>query len=344
MTRVARPAVLALAMAAVWWGAPGTTETMAQPAPTLKYLSYNILHGGALSGWSGNGEDLEARFRLAVEELRRLDPDIVGVQEASVTRRRGNVAERLARELGLSHVYTPALFRLFPFAFMNRHVSWLMNFEEGPAVLSRYPIVDWEAHGLPRCAGFADPRALVYARIRTPWGDLGVASTHTSRGFCEVERVIELMQARRGALPSVLMGDFNSREDSPAIRRLIAAGFVDTFRAANPAAPGLTVWQRVRAPAPTVFARVDYAFLLPGGEVPGKVVASRVVLDAPHRLEDGTVLWPSDHYGVLTELDVFGSPPAGMAGEPEPVPPGDPARAATAPGPPPATEAGTPGP
>jgi endonuclease/exonuclease/phosphatase family metal-dependent hydrolase len=322
MTRVARSALL-LVVAGAWWGAPAAGETMAQPAPTLKYLSYNVLHGGVLSGWRGTGEDLEARFRLAVDELRRLDPDIVGVQEASVTRSRGNVAERLARALGLYHVYTPALFRLFPFQLINRQVSWLMNFQEGPAILSRFPIVDWEAHGLPRCNGFADPRALVYARLRTPWGELGVASTHTSRGFCEAEHVIELMQARRGALPLVLMGDFNSREDSPAIRRLVAAGFVDTFRAANPTAAGLTVWQRVLAPAPTVFARVDYAFLLPGREVPGTIVASRVVLDAPGRLEDGTALWPSDHYGVLTELDVFGAPPAAVAGEREPEQDGD---------------------
>ncbi len=329
MTRVARSALL-LAVAVALEAGPGVTETMAQPAPTLKYLSYNILHGGVLSGWSGNGEDLEARFRLAVEELRRLDPDFVGVQEASVTRGRGNVAERLGRALGLHHVYTPALFRLFPFQLINRQVSWLLNFEEGPAILSRFPVVDWDAHGLPRCNGFADPRALVYARVRTPWGELGVASTHTSRGFCEVERVIELMQARRGALPLVLMGDFNSREDSPAIRRLLAAGFIDTFRVANPAAPGLTVWQRVRAPAPTVFARVDYAFVLPGREVPGRVVASRVVLDAPGRLEDGAVLWPSDHYGVLTELDVFGAPPGVVAGERESDQAGDPAHAGQA--------------
>jgi endonuclease/exonuclease/phosphatase family metal-dependent hydrolase len=306
---------------------------MAQPAPTLRYLSYNLLHGGVLSGWSGSGEDLEARFRLAVEELRRLDPDVVGVQEASATRSRGNVAERLARALGLHHVYTPALFRLFPFQFMNRHASWLMNFQEGPAILSRFPVVDWEAHALPRCNGFLDPRALVYARVHTPWGDLGVASTHTSRGFCEVERVIELLQARRGALPLVLMGDFNSREDSPAIRRLVAAGFVDAFRAVNPTAPGLTVWQRVRTPAPTVFARVDYAFLLPGREVPGRVVASRVVLDTPGRLDDGTLLWPSDHYGVLAELDVFGAPPAAVTGQLEAAPAGAPASAGTAPAP-----------
>jgi hypothetical protein len=29
-----------------------------------------------------------------------------------------------------------------------------------------------------------------------------------------------------------------------------------------------------------------------------------VVFDQPGRLPDGTVLWPSDHYGVLADIDI----------------------------------------
>ncbi|MBI4014005.1 MAG: endonuclease/exonuclease/phosphatase family protein [Candidatus Rokubacteria bacterium] len=303
------------------------TEAMAQPPPpALRYLSYNLLHGGVFSGLTGEDEDLEARFRIAVAGLRALDADLVALQEASWSRGRGNVAERLARELGFHHVYAPALFRITPVGWFNRSLSWIMNFSEGPAVLSRFPIVAWQAHDLPRCNGFIDPRVLLHVTVRTPWGDLGVASTHTSRGFCEAEPVVALMQAHRGLLPSVLMGDFNSDEESPATRTLTGrAGFVDAFRAANPSAPGLTVWQPVHAPAPTVRRRVDYVFMLPGRAVPGRVRGSRVVLDAPGHLGDGKVLWPSDHYGVLAELEVFPSQTATPAAEePPPEPAGAP--------------------
>jgi endonuclease/exonuclease/phosphatase family metal-dependent hydrolase len=103
------------------------------------------------------------------------------------------------------------------------------------------------------------------------------------------------------------MGDFNAVEGSPGIAALTGdAGLVDAFRAANPAAPGLTVWQRLEVPASTVFRRVDYVFVLSGTRVPGRVRASRVVLDRPHRLTDGVTLWPSDHYGVLAELELDG--------------------------------------
>ena len=74
---------------------------------------------------------------------------------------------------------------------------------------------------------------------------------------------------------------------------------------ANPSAPGLTVWQRVEAPEPTVRRRVDYVFLVPGTELPGMVRGSRVVLDVPGARPDGRVLWPSDHYGVLADLAVL---------------------------------------
>jgi endonuclease/exonuclease/phosphatase family metal-dependent hydrolase len=281
-------------------------DVTAEPARPLRVVSYNILHGGALSGLNGKDEDLEARLRISVEELRALDPDVIGLQEASATRSRGNGAERLARALGYHHAYAPTLYRFFSLEFLNRHISWLMNFTEGPAVVSRFPIVASESHGLPRCNGFFDPRVLLHATVRTPWGDLGIASTHTSHGFCQADRVVELMEERRGVLASVLMGDFNAGEESAGIRRLTGrAGYVDAFRAANPGEPGLTVWQPVRAPVPMVRRRVDFVFLVPGHVVPGRVLSSRVVLDAPRALEDGRVLWPSDHYGVLAELDVF---------------------------------------
>jgi endonuclease/exonuclease/phosphatase family metal-dependent hydrolase len=301
---MARGGSAALVALLLLLAAPAVT---AEPVRPLRVVSYNILHGGVLSGLNGKDEDLEARLRISVEQLRALDADIIGLQEASTSRQRGNVAQRLARELGYHHhAYAPTLFRFFSLELINRHVSWLFNFTEGPAIVSRFPIVGWEFYGLPRCNGYFDPRVLLHATVRTPWGDVGIASTHTSRGFCQAERVAELMEERRGVYASVLMGDFNAVEGSTGILRLThQAGYVDAFRAANPGDVGPTVFQAVRAPGPTVRRRVDFVFLVPGHTVPGRVLSSRVVLNTPGTLENGQVLWPSDHYGVLAELDVF---------------------------------------
>ena len=101
------------------------------------------------------------------------------------------------------------------------------------------------------------------------------------------------------------MGDFNADESSAAIAFLTGpAGLVDAFRRANPETPGLTVWQRIDAPAPTVFRRVDYVFLQDGLTLTNRVRSSRVVLDSPRPGPRGGALWPSDHYGVVADVDV----------------------------------------
>lgn len=275
------------------------------PSRPLRVVTFNLLHGGPASGWFHDGHALERRLELTAEGLRALDADVVGLQEASSGLRRGVVAERLARRLGLHPVYAPA----FGGGPVSRLAAAVINFAEGPALLSRFPVVAWEALALPRCGRWYEPRVLLAVTLATPWGPLPAFSTHTAGDPCQTTRVAELVAARRGAWPGVLTGDFNAMEDSAAIQALTRAGFVDAFRAANPGAPGFTVWQPVTAPDRRARRRVDYVFLVPGRSRPGRVLASRLVLDAPTALGDGRVLWPSDHYGVLAEVEVF--PPAG---------------------------------
>jgi hypothetical protein len=47
--------------------------------------------------------------------------------------------------------------------------------------------------------------------------------------------------------------------------------------------------------------------LVSGRAADGPRAGERVVLDKPVFDEDGDVLWPSDHYAVLSEVDVFGT-------------------------------------
>jgi endonuclease/exonuclease/phosphatase family metal-dependent hydrolase len=291
-----------LAGAALALAAATPLPAVAGPA-AVRAITLNLLHGGPLSELRGDDQDLDRRLELVAAELEALRPDVVGLQEASVGRKRGDVAERLAGRLGLYVVRTTALMHWFPYPDLNRLARWLLGFAEGPAILSRYPIRRWEIHALPRCGRPLDPRALIYAELDTPWGALSVFSTHTSNDACHTRRVAELVRDRRAELPALLMGDFNAVEDAPPITALTReAGFVDVFRAANPGATGATVWQRVQVAEATVRRRVDYVFLLAGTAAPGRVLASRVVLDRPGQRTDGRPLWPSDHYGVLAEV------------------------------------------
>jgi endonuclease/exonuclease/phosphatase family metal-dependent hydrolase len=273
-------------------------------------VTLNVLHGGPLSGWTGKDSHLEARLDLVTEALRELRPDVVALQEASWSRSRGDVASRLAGRLGLNHAYSPSSMWLFDTSWFNKAAAALMDFSEGPAILTRFPIARSETHKLPRCGRRLDPRVLLFVELVTPAGHLPVFSTHTSGHACHAEAVAALVRERRGDLPGVLMGDLNAVESSTAIKGLLEeAGLVDAFRAKNPEAPGHTVWQPVLVPERRAFRRVDYVLMAPGRIFPGAVVDSRVVVDAPGRLPDGSAIWPSDHYGVLADLAVF--PPAG---------------------------------
>jgi endonuclease/exonuclease/phosphatase family metal-dependent hydrolase len=273
-------------------------------AVTIRVVTFNLLHGGPWSGLIGNGADLDNRLAIVIEQLAALRPDVVGLQEASVGGKRGNVVERLGRALGLQWVHAPTTSQVFGVDWLDRAVTSAIRFNEGPAVLSRFPIVSSEIVALPRCTSRLVPRVLLRVEVRSPRGPLDVYSTHTSRDDCQLRRVAELVRARRGPLPALVTGDFNTLERSDAYAEILAAGFVDAFRAANPNAMGPTVLQRVDAAKPTVSRRIDFVFVLPGAHGVPRVLESRVVLDIPRRRADGTMLWPSDHYGVLADIEM----------------------------------------
>jgi len=273
-------------------------------ADTVRVVTFNLLHGGPWSGLIGSGADLDERLELVVEQLAALRPDVVALQEASLGGNRGNIAERLGRALGIEWIHAPTTSQVFGIEWLDRAITSAIRFNEGPAVLSRFPIVGSEIVALPRCANRLFPRVLLRVEVRTPHGPLDFYSTHTSRDDCQLRRVAELVGARRGPLPAIVAGDFNTRESADAYAELLAAGFVDAFRAVNPSATGLTSRQDVYAARPTVARRIDFVFVVPGGNSAPRVLESRVVLDIPRQRPDGTTLWPSDHYGVLAVIEI----------------------------------------
>ena len=284
-----------------------TSEKLQDSPQPLRIVTYNLLHDGPGSGFFIGDTHLEERLEIAIRELKRLDPDIVAVQEASESRRHGNVPDHLARALGFHVVFAPATDHLFGGGSLAWLIVGLLGFKEGSAILSRYPIAASQVYELPRCTSWIDTRILLQADIVTPRGRVQLFSTHTARGDdCQVQAVGDIVRDRKGAGPSVLVGDFNMSDTSKELARLRDDGeFVDAFRLANPGTPGPTVWQRIRAPESSVSRRVDFIWLLNGKRSNLMVRSSRVVLDQPEHLSDGTVLWPSDHFGVLADLDLL---------------------------------------
>src|SRR6185503_6409604 len=77
-----------LVCALVLAGAPAAAAERGRP---LRVVSLNLYHGGVTSVRWGDGDLLERRLAMVVEQLRQIGPDVIGVQEASTGRDRGNV-------------------------------------------------------------------------------------------------------------------------------------------------------------------------------------------------------------------------------------------------------------
>jgi endonuclease/exonuclease/phosphatase family metal-dependent hydrolase len=316
LARVRRALIAAGAVLGILGAGFGAADPAPAPDPapvTLRFVTFNLLHGGIFSELTGENDGLEERLRLAVEGLRALDADVVGLQEASTGRRRGNVPARLAAALGYHYVHAPASTRPLGSDHLRRAVASVLGFAEGPALLSRFPIARWRAYELPRCGRPFDVRVVVFAELETPAGPVAAFSAHTSGDACHARAVADLVRASAGPLPAVVMGDLNAPATSPALRFLThEAGFIDAFGVANPAVSGYTDGQNVRATQSTTGQRIDYVLLAAGGRVSGRVAASRLVLDQP--TGPGPVRWASDHYGVLAEITFDGAAPSRVAG------------------------------
>ncbi len=265
----------------------GCATAAARTEGSLRVLSLNLLHGFP------RFEQLDARLELIAAEIRRLDPDLVCLQE--VPWHWGSAARALAQSTGLNY--------LFLRANGNR---WTILFEEGEAILSRYPLRDAAVTELQASAGPFEHRVALQATAVTPWGDLRVVSTHLTHGDpavneAQVASLIAFVAAGDASAPAIVAGDFNAQEDSPQIQALRAVGWIDTYRAAQPHDPGHTCCiDDLTDPNQILDKRIDYIFLLSGGESVS-VVDSRVILNLPASSGDGW-LWASDHAGLLTTL------------------------------------------
>jgi endonuclease/exonuclease/phosphatase family metal-dependent hydrolase len=108
-------------------------------------------------------------------------------------------AERLARALGLAHVYAPA--------------RALRRGTHGLAILSRFPLTDVERIPLPAGAGFyAVPRVALAATVHLPDGPLRVVDVHLDTRLDAEQRVAQIAPALAAAdgPRALVAGDLNT--------------------------------------------------------------------------------------------------------------------------------------
>lgn len=259
----------------------------------------------------------ESRYQALVAQLRQLEPDVVGLNEANPVEA---YTSRLARDLGMTGVCYPGLRGLA----LGR---WQLpvNLCEGDALLAR-PELKLSFQGRKRLTGglvgrtfslnFTNATQVLAARIWPEGRPLELFCTHWSvaTGASDYQRVLErhesgtaqrvrLKEARGTAAwiasrltsgqPAVLLGDLNCTPDSPELALLESSGWVDA------GCEGFT-WDERRnrnlldyyPGEPRTASRIDY--VLVNQPLATAVEQVKVVLDQPPH--------PSDHFGVLCDL------------------------------------------
>lgn len=185
----------------------GPPET---PPERMRVVSFNVLHD-----YPRFGEQEERAARLAAA-LRALEPDVVLLQEAWSTPAHGNLATRLAAELGMDSAYVRA-----------NGSRRLIGFEEGVAALSRWPISDARAHTLAPRRPAVERRIALSLEVRVAPGEtvsfVVTHLTHADSGARDAQALSLL-----GLVPEgwhVVAGDFNGTIGSPALQTLAARGY-----------------------------------------------------------------------------------------------------------------------
>ncbi|MGP8122168.1 MAG: endonuclease/exonuclease/phosphatase family protein [Xanthobacteraceae bacterium] len=255
---------------------------------------------------------LDARLAAAPRLLSSIDADVVALQE---------IYRRADREF-----LTEALSERYPYS--ARPPQTWSPVGSGLLLLSRFPVLQTAflpSSRLPHWRALGRQQGVLVADIELPaFGRTRFVNVHISASMpfgpvasalspANLRRDIDhlLAVAKTGGPGVVLAGDFNASPEvnSDEYARILRAGYVDTFVAANPepAAQGAITWDRDNpnnahgrfGNAPS--QRIDHVFISAASPLQarsGNVLLQEAVV--PGSLGQPVPL--SDHYGLLVTL------------------------------------------
>jgi endonuclease/exonuclease/phosphatase family metal-dependent hydrolase len=234
----------------------------------------------------------EAVQRLAIvaDAINDRQPDVVALQEVVKDGAEPSLAEQLAGMTGYEWIWEKSYF--------------IGLFDEGLAILSRWPIVWSDSVELPHVDMIFFYRRALGGRVQSPHGDIQLFCTHMTTSHDETIEadqalaVYQFMQANPSPLAGFLAGDMNSEPDDLAMRFLrgeaehegVTGNLIDSWMIANPGDVGYT------HDSLTPDKRIDYIYLAPGTEKSAEVDSCELMFT-----EEVGGLYASDHLGVLCE-------------------------------------------
>jgi endonuclease/exonuclease/phosphatase family metal-dependent hydrolase len=247
---------------------------------TLTVVSLNLWH---------DQREWPKRADVIIAAMRRLEPDVLCLQEVLQHERLRNQAETLADSLGYAVHFTSV--------DSAHHVK-----RYGNAILTRHRVVRAGSRNL---APADDYRTAAHVRIDFRGRTIDVYDTHlhhTREGGAiratQIRDLLAFVDSSRGNGAVVLAGDFNAEPETPEMA-LLAPGYVNAFTALHPRA--------TRAEARTfnpVFGgdpgQIDHVLVGKASRPRLTPLACEVLFRTPA----ADSVWASDHFGVIARLAV----------------------------------------
>ena len=256
------------------------TAVADKPAESLTVVTLNLWH---------DQRDWPKRLGVIVPELRRLQPDVICLQEVLQHERLRNQAETLAESLGCH----------LQFASVDSVESAKRY---GNAVLTPHRVL---SSGTRNLEPKDDYRVVAHVRFEWRGRAVDAYSTHlhhTREGGAiratQIRHLLAYVDSTRGQGPLVLAGDFNAELGTPEMD-LVTARYVSAFRAVHPKATReeSATFNKRFGPDP---GEIDHVFTEKKGSQRLRPVASDVIFRSP----DADSVWASDHFGVVARLSV----------------------------------------
>lgn len=240
-----------------------------------------------LNTWQERGPWRE-RWELIFRGLREYDADIVGFQEVFNMDWAKEIRERSG----------------YPYLAVSGEHSGLI-------FLSKFKPVEQECLVMKTKSPTEDYLRYVF-HIKVDAGEEKVAffNTHLSwradENDVRMKQTLELeafVNEKARKSPGAVLGDFNCASNTPPVVYLSKIGkWIDTFGTKNPDDPGLT-WDYRNPYAEAergkmAERRIDFIFIRERTGLFKKILSSRLIFNEP----SAAGVWPSDHFGVMTEF------------------------------------------
>ncbi|RJO69660.1 MAG: endonuclease/exonuclease/phosphatase family protein [Myxococcales bacterium] len=274
-------------------------EPEAEPEPETEPTVVSVLTFNILNPLNPPSLNYDERNRIVADFINEAQPDFAFHQEVAQSAIMVNRAQMLAELTGYYYHWE-----------MTHDIPYV--FEEGIAILSKWPIVGFASATLPHeefggLTGDMFTRSVLGVTAQAPWGEMNVFCSHMTISLDHIKKadqavaIVNFIAGYPSPTLGFFGGDLNATPETLAMQVLrgdaehtgVRGNFIDSWLAVNGSDPGYTS----TAQDPT--SRIDYIYVVPGSETPVETLSCERVFTEP---VGG--LWPSDHLGIFCQYAI----------------------------------------